>query len=162
MGRRAEAKRDRVVEAMRRGFEGDAAVEFVQQSGFAVSVAGLARHLRTLGGRDRVLKLVQQGLSNEEIMERSISQNETRRRKAVPRKLGEAKTSSNRSEERRIVDDALFPTKRLSLNVPTELYEAIRLAARTEGKTQSQLISELLISGLSRMSPDVSDESAEG
>lgn len=158
MGQQTEAKRDRVVEAVRRGFEGDAAVEFVQQSGFAMSVAGLARHLRALGGRERVLKLVERGFSNEEIMEGSMAHSESRTRKVAPRKLDTIKSSLRPTDERRISDDALFPTKRLSINVPTELYEAIRLAARTEGKTQSQLISELLIAALSRMSPDIEEK----
>lgn len=158
MGHQTEAKRERVVESVRRGFEGDAAVEFVRQSGFALSVAGLARHLRALGGRERVLKLVDRGFSNEEIMEGSMSQRDPRSQQFAARKLNKIDAISRPAHERRISDDALFPTKRLSINVPTELYEAIRLAARTEGKTQSQLISELLIAALSRMSPELEDD----
>lgn len=146
MGRQANIKRERVIEAVRQDLEGDAAIAFIHQSGFAMTIAGIARHLRAMGGRGNVETLIKQGMSNETILE-SYS--------------GDAPVKSISDDavkdDSHISNDALFPTKKISINIPTELYEAVRLAARVEGKSQSQLIVELLITALSNMSPMVDD-----
>ena len=62
-------KQERVIEAVRRGLEGESAVAFVRQSGFLVTPLGLVRHLRALGGRARILERIHEGKSNVEILE---------------------------------------------------------------------------------------------
>ncbi|MCC6488948.1 MAG: ribbon-helix-helix protein, CopG family [Candidatus Hydrogenedentes bacterium] len=39
----------------------------------------------------------------------------------------------------------------MSIKVPADLYEAIRLAAKAEGKSQNELIVDVLTSALSRI-----------
>ena len=45
----AQKKHERIVEAVRLGLDGEAAVDFVRQSGFALTTTGIARHLRKMG-----------------------------------------------------------------------------------------------------------------
>ncbi|MDP7640535.1 MAG: hypothetical protein QGG73_12625, partial [Candidatus Hydrogenedentes bacterium] len=58
----------------------------------------------------------------------------------------------------RAIDAALFPTTKMSITVPSDLYEAIRAAAVAEKKSQNQIIVELLTSALSRVSAPVQEE----
>ena len=53
MHRHSHAKQERIIEAVRQDLEGDAAVEFVRQNGFAMSSAGVARHLHKITTSDR-------------------------------------------------------------------------------------------------------------
>ena len=68
MASQTRAKQERIIEAVRQHLEGDAAVEFVRQSGYAMSIAGVARHLRLMGGRHRVEELIAAGNANVEIL----------------------------------------------------------------------------------------------
>ena len=68
MAKQTNAKLERVVEAVRQGLEGDAAIEFIHQSGFAMTPAGIARHLRRMGGRGRIQELIDEGLTNVKIL----------------------------------------------------------------------------------------------
>ena len=61
-------KQERVIEAVRRSLEGDAAIAFVRRSGFALTQAGIARHLRSMGGRRRVQELLESGNTNAEAL----------------------------------------------------------------------------------------------
>lgn len=161
MTKQLHAKLERVIEAVRHGLEGEAAAEFVRQSGYAMSVPGLARHLRTLGGRGNVQDLINAGKANVEILKTCVpgvdeadfpleapSQGELFARELALRETAATEYS----------DTPLYETAKLSVRVPADLYEAIRLAAKAEGKSQSQLIVEILTAALSQMPRPLPEE----
>lgn len=147
------AKRERVVEAVRLGLEGDAALEFIHQSGFAMNPAGIARHLRSMGGRGRVADYVAEGRTNREILElcfpgeppENVLEPEPRQGELFDEKPRTPPPPLNLYHEEQ------FETTKLAVRVPRELYTAIRLAARAEGKPQNQLIVDILTHALARM-----------
>lgn len=147
------AKRERVVEAVRLGLEGDAALEFIHQSGYAMNTAGVARHLRSMGGRGRVLEHIADGHTNREILEmcfpgeslETVPDPEPRQGELFE---GEPDTPA---PPLALYHEEQFETTKLTVRVPRELYTAIRLAARAEGKPQNQLIVEILTHALARM-----------
>ncbi len=65
-------KQERIIEAVRLGLEGDAAVEFLCSSGFAMTSPAIARNLRMLGGRQAIQTLLSQGLSNFEVLQKTM------------------------------------------------------------------------------------------
>lgn len=144
MSKQLAAKRERVIEAVRHGLEGEAAVEFIHQCGYAMTVAGIARHLRCMGGRGRVQELINAGKSNQEILDIYFPGEETL--PPLPPDQPEL------FEEAFVIDHGPltfpgapeFETTKLTIKLPTELYEAVRIAARAEGKTQNQLIVDIL------------------
>ena len=142
MASQSDAKRERVIEAVRKGLEGDAALAFIRESGFAMTQAGIARHLRALGGTGKVAQSIKAGQSNAEI----LAANE------LPRKPSRTPADPDR-QARALSDDELFPTKKLTLQLPSELLEAVRAAAKSTGLSQNQVIVDVLNRGLSRM-PD--------
>ena len=152
MAKNAVHKQTLVIEAVRRGLQEGDAVEFVRQSGYAISEAGVARHLRGMGGRGRVLELINAGKTNEEILEVCFGPDEAAESEPDPTPALEA----HEGPMSNIVDlraTAQFETRKVSIRLPGDLYEAIRLAAKGEGMSQNQLIVELLTMALSRV-PD--------
>ena len=150
MAKNAQLKQELVIEAVRRGLDEGGAVAFVRQNGFALSVAGLNRHLRSMGGRGRVLELINAGKTNEEILEVCFGPDEDALSEPDPTPLLEARESPMTN----IVDlraTAQFESRKISIRVPGDLYEAIRLAAKGEGTSQNQLIVDLLTMALSRV-----------
>jgi len=141
-------KRERVIEAVRHGLEGEAAVEFIRESGYAMTTAGIARHLRVMGGRKRVQDLILEGRTNAEIL-RSCSPDEAEALAAHTPQQEELFEASPDPARRTADDD--FESTKITLRIPSDLYEAIRLAARAEGKSRSELITEILTAALSRM-----------
>ena len=150
-----QAKRERIVEAVRHGLEGDTAVGFVHQSGYAMTAAGIARHLRAMGGRGTIHDLIDQGLTNVEIIQTCFPDADLSELKAAPPTQGELfgveVVASAALPPPASTDAPLYETTKVSLRVPADLYEAIRLAAKVEKKTQTQLIVEILTSALSQM-----------
>ena len=63
------SNQDRVTEAVRHGLEGLAGGEFIQQSGYAMTSPGIAKHLRSMGGRGHLQQMIADGKSNLEILE---------------------------------------------------------------------------------------------
>lgn len=160
MSQQTRAKQERIVEALRLGLDGAQAVEFLHQSGFAMTEPGLARHLRALGGRDAVLGQVRAGSSNVEILQSAFPEEDLSFLQAEPPSQPEL----FEPEQFRVVpavhagsQDAQFETTKLTLKVPTDLYEAIRLAARAEGKKRNELVVDILTAALSKM-PDLSEQ----
>lgn len=150
MTKQIRAKQERVIEAVRQGFEGDAAVEFIHQSGFAMTPAGIARHLRSMGGRAQVQDFVHQGLTNVEILAKCFPEDAPE--DLPPEQPSQGELFEDASDPLPFsIDGPLYDTRKLSIRVPSDLYEAIRLAARGEGKSQNELIVEILTSALSRM-----------
>ena len=161
-GRRAmqtRAKQERIIEAVRQGLEGDASVEFVCRSGYAVNTSAIARHLRAMGGRGHILELIRQGKSNPEILRICLPDApEEEAPPAPPRQEELFVQSPDAGEAATPGDQPLYETTKVTIRLPSDLFEAIRLAARAEGKSQNQIIIEVLTSALSRMP---SPESAE-
>ena len=146
-------KQERVIEAVRRGLEGEAAVAFVRQSGFLVTPLGLVRHLRALGGRAHILELIHEGRSNVEILELQFPAERLARLQPPPQEQADLFGSVDLSHEPVSLPNLLpgdFDTTRLTLRVPNDLYHALGIAARVEGVNRNQLIVDILTSALSR------------
>lgn len=162
MARQMTAKQERVVEAVRGGLVGDAAVEFIRHSGYAMNVPGIARHLRKMGGRGRVQELIDEGLTNREILETCLPGADLSGLKPEPLTQGELfKGKSKGFGEPPGKDSPLYTTTKLSIRIPAELSEAIRAAAQAEHKSQNQLIVDLLASILSREPRHIQQEIEE-
>lgn len=157
------AKRERVIEAVRHGLEGDAAVEFIHNSGFAMTTAGIARHLRSMGGRAAVQTLIEAGHNNREILERCFPGDDL---SVVPEpeptqgELFDAGDTPAPPPAVGVHHDEQFETTKLTLRVPHDLYTALRIASRVEGKPQNQLIVEILTTALSQI-PRLGEEGGE-
>ena len=147
-------KQERVIEAVRRGLDGDAAVEFVCQSGYAMNIKGIARHLRLMGGRQRIEELVHQGKDNLEILRACFPDDDLLKFPPQPPTQYELfePSASRGLQELPIGDDVpLYETTKMTVRLPTDLYEAIRIAAKAERKARNQFIVDVLESALSRM-----------
>ncbi len=158
MARKSMAKQERVIEAVRQGLEGGAAVEFIQHSGFAVATSGVARHLRAMGGRGKVQELIDRGLTNLEVLDKCYPSEVLSGVHSHVHAQGNLFPKEETPKRARAIDAALFPTTKMSITVPSDLYEAIRAAAVAEKKSQNQIIVELLTSALSRVSAPVQEE----
>lgn len=148
------AKQERIIEAVRHGLEGMAAVEFIQQSGYAMTSAGISKHLRTMGGRGHIQDLIQDGLTNFEILQGCFPEDDLSHMKPVPPSQEElfsqhgAVSASPRTTAR---PTNIYEMRKMAIKVPADLYEAIRLASKAEGKSQNDLIVDVLTSALSRV-----------
>lgn len=154
MAKQVKAKQERVIEAVRRGLEGTTAVEFIHQSGYALTAAGIARHLRKMGGRGRIQELINDGKTNLEILKICFPKEDPVNLEFLAARQEElfVDLSSHQAESQLDFPDVpVYDTARVSLRLPADLYEAIRLAARAEGKSQNQLIIELLTKALSSL-----------
>ncbi len=152
MSKIARQKQERVVEAVRRNLHGEAALEFIRQSGFALSGPGFARHLRTLGGIGHLMELIAAGHSNVAILALCGVAGEDGIEQAPPNQSELFSMQDFPTVERGVFPPSGgFETTKLSLRIPTDLYEAIGLAARGEGTTRAQLIIDILTHALSRM-----------
>jgi hypothetical protein len=153
MSKVARQKQERVIEAVRNGLEGDSAAEFVRTSGYAMSVAGIARHLRGMGGRARVLDLLAEGKTNRESLDLLVPGGPEDDVDLPPPSQGEL----FRAEEFPVVElpetrlPAGFESTKITLKIPNELYEAIGLAAKAEDKSRAQLIIDILTTALANM-----------
>jgi hypothetical protein len=149
-----QAKQERIIEAVRHGLEGMAAVEFIQNSGFAMTTAGIAKNLRSMGGRGRLQELINDGKTNIEIMELCFPEADLSHLQPEPpsqQELFGGEPATRRSTVVPFRDDPLYETRKMSIKVPADLYEAIRFAAKAEGKSQNELIVDVLTSALSRI-----------
>jgi hypothetical protein len=154
MPTQAREKQERVIEAVRRGLEGDAAVEFVCQNGYAMNIKGIARHLRLMGGRQRIQKLVHQGRDNLDILRSCFPDDDLLKFPPQPPTQYELfePAASPGSPGGDVDDDLpLYETTKMTLRLPTDLSEAIRIAAKAERKARNQFIVEVLEAALSRM-----------
>lgn len=157
MSAQSHAKQERVIEALRRELEGEAAVVFIRESGFAMTKRGLARHLGMLGGRETVLQWLQLGYSNEQVLQKCRPEDAALQARHIPPTqpaLFEAAAETPTSNtiiplDRQQKGD--FEHTKLTLNLPNELYIALKLAAYGENKTRTELVIEILSHALSRM-----------
>ncbi len=164
MTKQIRTKQERIIEAVRQGLEGEAAVEFIHGCGYAMTVAGIARHLRAMGGRGRILERINEGWSNLEILEECFPGDD----------LSELPADLPTQGELFSVDGAAphtltpirtelppFETTKVTLRMPTDLYEAVGLAARAEGRKRNDLIVDILTSALSRLPVPPSDHAEQ-
>lgn len=153
MPKQLAAKRERVIEAVRQGLEGDAALEFIHQSGYAMTAAGVAKHLRGMGGRGKILELIAQGLSNPEIL-REFHPDEAEELPPTPPDQSELFTGEEAGAHHGPLPfpgAPEFESTKLTVKLPTDLYEAVRLAAHGEGKTLNQFVIEILTHTLGQL-----------
>ncbi len=146
-------KQERIIEAVRRGLEGEAALAFVRQSGFLTTPMGLVRHLRTLGGRAHILERIHEGKSNVEILELQFPTERLARLRPAPQEQADLFGAVDLSHEPVNLPNLLpgdFDTTRLTVRVPNDVYHALGIAARVEGINRNQLIVDILTSALSR------------
>ncbi|MFA6241856.1 MAG: hypothetical protein WC655_13060 [Candidatus Hydrogenedentales bacterium] len=152
--KQTHSKQERIVEAVRHGLEGIAAVEFVQKSGYAMSTPGIARNLRMLGGRGRVQALINEGMTNIEVLQTCFPDADLSHLRPEPPTQGELFVGQGEPRAGsfvRLREDTPYETRKMAIKVPADLYEAIRLAAKAEGMSQNDLIVEVLTSALSRI-----------
>ncbi|MCC6696505.1 MAG: hypothetical protein IT365_12810, partial [Candidatus Hydrogenedentes bacterium] len=116
--------------------------------------AGIAKNLRAMGGRGRVQELINEGKTNIEIMQLCFPEADLSHLRPDPpsqQELFGGESAIRRSSVVPFRDDPLYETRKMSIKVPADLYEAIRLAAKAEGKSQNELIVDVLTSALSRI-----------
>lgn len=162
MPKQLAAKRERIIEAIRHGLEGDAAVEFVRQSGFAMNGPGIARHLRAMGGKGLIQELILAGKSNHEVLAEVCPEEAVEVPPPPPEQVDLFPGESSLPEWMPAppAGAPFFETTKLTVKVPTELYEAMRIASRVEGKTINQLVVEIMTAALGRLPTSEDAESA--
>ncbi|MBX3180191.1 MAG: hypothetical protein KF886_22815 [Candidatus Hydrogenedentes bacterium] len=154
MATQAQQKQERIVEAVRQGLEGEDAVDFVRQSGFAVTVAGVARLLRKLGGKGQIVELIKAGNDNWTILQSAYPDEELEHIAVLPPSqcdLFYENPSAPRVPESLLHHQDLFESTKITLKLPNDLLEALKFAARAEKTTQTQLIIDILTSAMSQM-----------
>lgn len=146
-------KQERIIEAVRHGLDGEAAVEFIHQSGYAMNLHGLQRFVQSMGGRKRLQELIGAGLSNGEILARCFPGAEAAPPETPPSQgvLFSHEEVPESLAGRGMLQPPLFETTKLTLSMPSDLYEAVSLAAKAEGKRRNDLIVEVLTAAMSRM-----------
>lgn len=154
------AKHERIIEAVRRGLEGDSAVAFIRESGYAMTTRGIARHLHAMGGRGKIQELIAAGLSNREVLEKVFPEGDMSQLNLPPPEqtyLFDDALVESESEETDSLGSPLYETRKMAIKVPADLFEAIRLAAKAENKSQNSLIVEILTAALSQMPRQIPD-----
>jgi hypothetical protein len=142
-----------VVEVVRQGKSGDDAVLFLQERGCRMSSGAIARALRGLGGRGEVERQIAEGRTNEEIAD-SSPQSARSERGGRRELFDSAENDALKTGDER----PLYPTTKMTLTLPSDLFEAITLAARGERKSKNKLVVDLLTSALSRMPDPIQQE----
>ncbi|MFO7775483.1 MAG: hypothetical protein R6W89_06755 [Candidatus Hydrogenedentota bacterium] len=161
MASKSTLKQERIIEGVRRDLEGDQAIDFVRQSGYAIASAGFTRLLNQLGGREHVRERVQEGKSNLEILAECFPDADLSGLplpEPVQEELFVDLTANKGTDWPPPGNGPLYDTVKLTLNLPSDVYEALRLAARGEHKSQNQLIVEILTTALSQMRPPINEE----
>ena len=164
MIQQTRAKQERVIEAVRHGLEGLAAVEFIQQNGYAMTPAGIAKHLRSMGGRGHIQELIRSGKTNFEILQGCFPEDDLSHMKPVPPSQEELFAQHGGALPPRGVSphpENVYEMRKMAIKVPADLYEAIRIASKAEGKNQNDLIVDVLTSALSRVPHPATDDEAK-
>ena len=128
-----------------------------------MTTAGIAKHLRSMGGRGHILELIKAGRSNFEILQGCFPEDDLSHMRPVPPEQEEL-FSPSKGEIPFPAASAnnIYELRKMAIKVPADLYEAIRLAAKAEGKNQNDLIVDVLTSALSRVPhPPVDDTENE-
>lgn len=145
-------RQERVIEAVRLGLEGDAAVEFLCRSGYPATSPAIARQLRLFGGRKAIEDCIKAGKSNVGILEEICPGEGPIELPHQPPKQRELFDASAHTPAPSVdMDMPLYETTKLTLRLPRDVYEAVRVAAKAENKPQNQVIVDILTAALSRM-----------
>lgn len=154
MATQAQQKQERVIEAVRQGLEGENAVDFIRQSGFAVTTTGVARHLRKLGGRGHIVELIKAGQDNWAILQACYPEESLDHIAVMPPSQCDMFSENPpppKVPESLLHHQDLFESTKIQLKIPNDLMEALRLAAKAERTSQSQLIIDILTSAMSQL-----------
>jgi len=155
VNRQSKAKLECLLQALREGCRGSHAAAYVRRSGFALTAPGVEQRLRQLGGEAAVYARIAAGWSNAEIVEEAFPGENLEWMKGLPPKQGELfealPSAANTAALWPAAKAAPFESTRITLRVPSDLYEAICIAARVEQTSRTQLIVDLLTSALSRI-----------
>lgn len=152
MSKRTRRRQERVLECVRLQLEGDAALAFLRQHGLRVSEPVLGRLIRSLGGREHLLEQMQAGLPDAEILAQCTALDDDTNQDGPDRQAELFSMQDFPTLERGVFPSMTgLETTKMTLRVPTDLYEAIGFAARAEGTTRTQLVIDLLTHALSRM-----------
>lgn len=161
MTKQIRRKQERCIEAVREGLEGDGAVAFIHDCGFAMTESAMTRHLQTLGGRDAVSKCIDENMTNVEILSLHFSGEDFSELNQALSQQGDlfvkdAKSGGTIPFSRDSTEE--FETTKITLSIPSDLYQALRMASKAEGKNKTQLIVEILTMAMSRLPAQSSDE----
>lgn len=159
----ARAKQERIIEAVRMGLEGDAALDFVREGGFALTPNGMVRYLRQMGGRGEIAAQIKAGKSNLEILQELYPEEEVHLsllQRPSQGVLFEEPTTPSPSPFLHAPPQPFESTK-MTVYFPNELYEALRLYAHAQGKSRNDVVIELIMASLSRL-PNWPDEQEGG
>ena len=153
MAKSSRAKQDRVLEAIRHGLDGEAAVEFVHQNGFAIALPGFVRYVRQMGGRKKILDLMAEGANNAEILRTCLPEDEDHPMETLPPNQRELfpREEVTGDIEFHNIEGVEFEFTKFTVKMPTDLYTAIGLAAKVENKRRNDLIVDILTEAMSRM-----------
>lgn len=152
MSKRTRQRQERVLDCVRQQLDGAAALAFLRQHGLRVSEPVLDRLVRSLGGHDRLLEQMEAGLSNAEILAQCAALEDDTNKDGPDRQSELFSMQDFPTLERGVFPGLTgLETTKMTLRVPTDLYEALGFAARGEGTTRTQLVIDLLTHALSRM-----------
>jgi hypothetical protein len=154
MTKQVRAKQERVIEAVRRGLEGEAALEFVHQSGYALNGAAMVRYIRQMGGRGVLSTHIEEGKSNLDILHALFPEEDLQ--PLAPEAPNQIELFEPPGPAKPYLPfmpkhPELFETTKLTLHLPNDLYQALKVAARIEDKKKNDLIVEILTSALSQL-----------
>lgn len=154
MNKHAHGKQERIIEAVRQGLEGEAAVELVRECGYALTGPAMVRHLRHMGGRRKIAALIAEGKNNIEILEALCPEEEFHPVLLEHPAQGDLFSSDPFGPQSLPFlpkHAELFETTKLVVHLPNEVYEALRLYAHAEKKSRNEAVVDLLTSALSRL-----------
>jgi len=149
----ARAKQERIIEAVRMGLEGDAALDFVREGGYALTPNGMVRYFRQMGGRGAIAAHIKAGKTNLDILQALYPEEEVRLsllQRPSQGVLFEESAAPSASPFLH-APPPLFESTKMTVYLPNELYEALRLYAHAQGKSRNDAVVELVMAALSRM-----------
>lgn len=159
----ARAKQERIIEAVRMGLEGDAALDFVREGGYALTPNGMVRYLRQMGGRGEIAAHIKAGKSNLDILQELYPEEEVHLSLLQRPSQGVLfeETSTPSPSPFLHASPQPFESTKMTVYFPNELYEALRLYAHAQGKSRNDAVIELIRASLSRL-PNWPDEREGG
>ncbi len=151
----ARAKQERIIEAVRMGLEGDAALDFVREGGYALTPNGMMRYLRQMGGRGEIAARIKAGKTNLEILQELYPEEEVHLSLLQRPSQGELFDESSAPSTSPFLHSSpqLFESTKMTVYLPNELYEALRLYSHAQGKSRNDAVIDLMTAALSRL-PD--------
>jgi hypothetical protein len=154
-------KQERCIEAIRQRLVGDAAVAFVHDCGFAMTESAFQRHVHALGGRDKIVSLFGENKTNIDILSLHFPKEDfsllaSERLHQGDLFVADAKAAGTVPFAKSNAEE--FETTKLTLNLPSDLHQALRMASKAEGKNKTQLIVEILTAAMSQLPEQLEDE----